>query len=120
MPESQTDFILAVIGEEIGFLGILFIFILFGLLFYKGLEISKLSRNRFSMFLSIGITINIFLYLIINASYVTGILPTTGLPIPFISYGGSQTIFSLLSIGILISISKTNLKTNNTRYYYES
>ena len=120
VPESQTDFILSVIGEEIGFLGILVIFVLFGFLFYKGFEISKLSRNRFSMFLSIGITINIFLYLIINASYVTGILPTTGLPIPFISYGGSQTIFSLLSIGILISISKTNLRVNKTRYYYES
>ena len=70
------------------------------------------------MFLSIGVTINIFLYLLINSSYVIGILPTTGLPIPFISYGGSQTIFSLLSIGILINISKMNLKPNNQRHYY--
>jgi len=118
IPESQTDFVLAIIGEETGFLGIIIIFVLFGFLFYKGLKLSRFSRDRFSMFLSIGITVNIFLYLIINSSYVIGILPTTGLPIPFISYGGSQTIFSLLSIGILISISKTNLHINNSRYYY--
>ena len=118
IPESQTDFVLAVIGEETGFLGIIIIFILFGILFYKGLEVSRFSRDRFFMFLSMGITINIFLYLIINSAYVIGILPTTGLPIPFISYGGSQTIFSLLSVGILINISKMNLKDNRTRYYY--
>ena len=118
IPVAQTDFVLAVIGEETGFLGIIIIFLLFGILFYKGLQISKFSRDRFFMFLSIGITINIFLYLLINSSYVIGILPTKGLPIPFISYGGSQTIFSLLSIGILINISKMNLKPNNTRHYY--
>ena len=61
------------------------------------------------MFLSLGIVINIFIYLLINSSYVIGILPTTGLPIPFISYGGSQTIFTLLSIGILLNISKSNI-----------
>ena len=69
------------------------------------------------MFLSFGLTINIFFYLIINAAYVVGLFPTTGLPIPFISYGGSQTIFSLVSIGILISVSKSNNKFNQ-RYYY--
>ena len=70
------------------------------------------------MFLSIGIITNIFLYLLINASYVIGILPTTGLPIPFISYGGSQTIFTLLSIGILLNISKTQIKDQTYKKYY--
>ena len=59
-----------------------------------------------------------FLYLLINASYVIGILPTTGLPIPFISYGGSQTIFTLLSIGILLNISKTQIKDQTYKKYY--
>ena len=67
------------------------------------------------MFLSLGIITNIFIYLLINAFYVIGILPTTGLPIPFISYGGSQTIFTLASIGILLNISKTNFKRKNYR-----
>ena len=71
------------------------------------------------MFLSLGLTVNIFLYLIINSAYVIGILPTTGLPIPFISYGGSQTIFSLISIGLLISISKSNYSSLNQKYYYD-
>ena len=70
------------------------------------------------MLLSFGIVINIFFYLIINASYVIGILPTTGLPIPFISYGGSQTIFTLASIGILLNISKTNNFYQTNRKYY--
>ena len=118
IPEGQTDFILAIIGEELGFVGIFTIFLLFIILFFQGFNISKKCSDRFSMFLSIGITINIFFYLIINSAYVVGILPTTGLPLPFISYGGSQTIFSLLSIGILISISKNNYKNSNIKYYY--
>tara|TARA_B100000700_G_scaffold241187_1_gene268282 strand:+ start:251 stop:1369 length:1119 start_codon:yes stop_codon:yes gene_type:complete len=120
IPEGQTDFILAIIGEELGFLGIFIIFLLFTILFIKGLTISKNCSDRFSMFLSIGIIINIFFYLIINSAYVVGILPTTGLPIPFISYGGSQTIFSLISIGILMSISKNNFNHYNRKYYYET
>ena len=120
IPEGQTDFILAIIGEEIGFLGILIMFLLFFILFIKGIDIAKNCSNRFGIFLSIGITINIFFYLLINASYVIGFLPTTGLPIPFFSYGGSQTIFTLMSLGILINIEKSNLKNRNYKYYYES
>ena len=118
IPEGQTDFILAIIGEEIGFIGILIIFTIFSILFFQGIMIAKNCSDRFSMFLSIGIITNIFLYLLINASYVIGILPTTGLPIPFISYGGSQTIFTLLSIGILLNISKTQIKDQTYKKYY--
>ena len=118
IPEGQTDFILAIIGEEIGFIGILIIFSIFLILFFQGINIAQNSSNRFSMFLSLGIIINIFIYLLINAFYVIGILPTTGLPIPFISYGGSQTIFTLSSIGILLNISKSNFQNKNYRNYY--
>ena len=112
IPEGQTDFILAIIGEEIGFVGITVIFSFFLILFFQGIGIAKKCSDRFSMFLSLGIITNIFIYLLINAFYVIGILPTTGLPIPFISYGGSQTIFTLLSIGILLNISKSNYLLN--------
>ena len=118
IPEGQTDFILAIIGEEIGFIGILIIFSIFLILFFQGINIAQNSSNRFSMFLSLGIITNIFIYLLINAFYVIGILPTTGLPIPFISYGGSQTIFTLSSIGILLNISKSNFQNKNYRNYY--
>lgn len=118
IPEGQTDFILAIIGEEIGFIGILIIFSIFLFLFFQGIHIAKNCSDRFSMFLSLGIIINIFIYLLINAFYVIGILPTTGLPIPFISYGGSQTIFTLVSIGILLNISKSNFNNKNYRNYY--
>lgn len=118
IPEGQTDFVLAIIGEELGFIGIFFIFIFFTFLFLQGLKISKESTNRFYMFLSMGLTINIFFYLLINSAYVVQILPTTGLPIPFISYGGSQTIFSMISIGILMCISRENQSNLNPKFYY--
>ena len=119
IPEGQTDFILAIIGEEIGFVGIFILFTLFTLFFMLGIDIAKSCKNRFGMFLSIGISFNLFLYLLINSAYVIGLLPTTGLPIPFISYGGSQTIFSLISVAILINISKRNSKNLKKKFYYE-
>ena len=106
MPEVHTDFILPIIGEEIGFIGILFIFILFFSIYYYGIKICKSSPDIFSSMLAFGITINILFYFLINASYVIGILPTTGLPIPFISYGGSHILFTMMSVGILLNISK--------------
>jgi len=118
IPEGQTDFVLAIIGEELGFIGIFFIFIIFTFLFLQGLKISKQSTNRFYMFLSMGLTINLFFYLLINSAYVVQILPTTGLPIPFISYGGSQTIFSMISIGLLMSIARENQINLNPKFYY--
>ena len=106
MPEVHTDFILPIIGEEIGFVGILIIFSLYIILYFYGVHICKSAPDIFSSMLAIGITINILFYFLINASYVVGILPTTGLPIPFISYGGSQLLFSFISIGLLMNISK--------------
>ena len=117
IPEGQTDFILAIIGEELGFIGIALLFFLFFSLFIKGMKIAKTSNDRFGMFLAAGLSINIIIYLVVNASYVVGLLPTTGLPIPFISYGGSQTIFTMLSLGILINISNQNKKNKIMDYY---
>ena len=110
MPEVHTDFILPIIGEELGFIGIFIIFNTFLLIYYFGIKICKSSPDIFSSMLSLGIITNILYYFLINASYVVGITPTTGLPIPFISYGGSHTLFCFITIAILMNISKyTNI-----------
>jgi cell division protein FtsW len=106
LPEAHTDFILPIIGEEMGFIGILFLFTLFSILFKIGSNIIKEAPDLFSTFLSIGILTTIIIYFLINAAYVVGFAPTTGLPLPFISYGGSHTIFTLISMGILLNIAK--------------
>ena len=114
LPEVQTDFIFSVMGEELGFIGINIIFCLFIWLFIRGIIIAKNSSDAFGMYLALGIIINITTYALINICYVVGFLPTTGLPLPFFSYGGSNIIITLLSLGILINISMKN-KFNNIR-----
>ena len=116
LPEAHTDFILPIIGEELGFVGILILFILFSLFFIKGISIAKQAPDLFSIFLSLGIIISIVLYFLVNAAYVVGFAPTTGLPIPFLSYGGSHTIFTLISIGILLNIAKKG-NIGKNKYY---
>ena len=115
LPEVHTDFILPIIGEEFGFIGILILFILFLSFYFYGLNICKSAPDIFSSMLSLGIILNILYYFLINASYVVGLFPTTGLPIPFFSYGGSHTLFNMLSIGILMNISNY---TNIYKYKY--
>ncbi len=106
MAEGHTDFILPIIGEEIGFIGILVLFILFFIFYFLAVKIAKNSPDIFSSMLAIGIAYNILFYFLINAGYVVGIFPPTGLAIPFISYGGSHTLFTLISVGVLLNISK--------------
>ena len=106
LPAAHTDFILPIIGEEYGFMGISALFILFIAMFHFGIQILKAASDRFGMFIVIGILLNIIFYFLINTSYAIGILPNTGLAMPFISYGGSNTIFTLLSIGLLMSIAR--------------
>jgi len=115
LPEVHTDFILPIIGEEFGFIGILILFILFLSFYFYGLNICKSAPDIFSSMLSLGIILNILYYFLINASYVVGLFPTTGLPIPFFSYGGSHTLFNMISIGILMNISNY---TNIYKYRY--
>ena len=105
LPEVHTDFIFPVIAEEIGFIGTSIILFFFVWLFHRGIQIAKNAPDAFGMFLAFGIIINITIYVLINIGYVIGFLPTTGLPLPFFSYGGSHTLFTLVSLGILINIS---------------
>jgi len=115
LPAAHTDYILAIIGEEYGFLGIGYIFFIFLMIFHLGIQAVKISRDRFSLFLSLGIVTNIIFYFLINVAYVIGYAPNTGLSLPFISYGGSNTIFTLAAIGLLINISRDSLKLKSSR-----
>ncbi|WP_456405932.1 putative lipid II flippase FtsW [Caldithrix abyssi] len=106
LPDSHTDFIFSILGEEFGFLGVSLILLAFLLIFYKGIIIARHSPDKFSMYLATGITINIVLYAFINAGVVSALLPTTGLPMPFFSYGGSNLVFLSIAMGILLNISR--------------
>jgi cell division protein FtsW len=106
LPTPHTDFIFAIIGEELGLLGTIFILSAFVFIFQRGIKIAKESTDTFGILLAIGISFNFILYGFINAAVVTGVVPTTGLPMPFISYGGSGLLINLVSMGILLNISQ--------------
>jgi cell division protein FtsW len=105
LPEAHTDFILAVLGEELGLAGILALLLLFGVLVWRGLVAALRARDVFGSFLAFGITIMIALQALFNMAVVLGLLPTKGLALPFISYGGSSLVVTLFMAGVLANIS---------------
>ncbi len=104
LPESHTDFILAILAEEFGIIGSGSVLLLFAALLFLGLRISASAPDRFGRLLAFGLTMMIVCQACINIGVVTGCLPTKGLPLPFISYGGSSMVASIGSIGILVNI----------------
>jgi cell division protein FtsW len=105
LPESYGDFVFSIVGEEYGLIGTIFILLLFLTILLRGMKIAKNARDDFGRYLAVGITSSITLYALINAGVTLGILPTTGLPMPFVSYGGSAMLFSSVAIGVLLNIS---------------
>jgi cell division protein FtsW len=108
LPEAYGDFIFAIFGEETGFIGSIFLLICFLALFIAGLLIAKKTKDKFGQLLAFGIIFSIVIYAFVNIAVSVGLIPTTGLPLPFISYGGTSLIFLCISIGILINIALTN------------
>ena len=106
LPEPQTDFIFAIISEEFGFMGVLIVSILFITIIARGLKIAMECENLFGKFLAFGITFGLAFQTIVNLMVVVGLIPVTGVTLPFLSYGGSSLIISLTSIGILLNIHK--------------
>jgi cell division protein FtsW len=106
LPEVATDSIFAIIAEEFGFFGSLILLALFLFLIYKGIQISKRAPDKFGQLLALGIVAWIGLQTIINLGAMVALVPLTGIPLPFISYGGSALITNLAAIGILLNISK--------------
>ena len=105
LPESYTDFIFAIVGEEYGFIGAALVMLLFAVIMIRGMKIAKRATDDLGRFLAVGITCTITVYAIINAMVTTGLLPTTGLPMPLLSYGGTTIIFTAYALGVLINIS---------------
>ena len=105
LPEPHTDFILAVIGEETGIVGVSIVLLLYALLVYKGVKVALRAPDRYGTYLAFGLTLVIGLQALINSAVVMGLLPTKGLPLPFISYGGSSLLTNLAAMGILMNIS---------------
>jgi cell division protein FtsW len=105
LPESYGDFVFSIVGEEYGLIGTLFFVLLFLIIMLRGMKIAKYAKDDFGRYLAIGITCAITLYALINAGVTLGVLPTTGLPMPFVSYGGSSMLFSSIAIGVLLNIS---------------
>ncbi|GBD86329.1 lipid II flippase FtsW [bacterium BMS3Abin03] len=111
LPEAYGDFIFAILGEELGFIGAVLVLFSYLILFIAGILIAKKAKDRFGQLLAFGITISIITYAFINVAVTTGIVPTTGLPLPFISYGGTSLVFLCIGVGILINIAfSSNLK----------
>ena len=115
LPESNNDFILTIVGEEIGFVGVFIVITLFGLLVWNGVKICKNAPDLFGFLMGFGITFMIGLQAAINIAVVSAAVPTKGIPLPFISAGGSSLIISMAGIGILISIGKQGSLAVNTR-----
>ncbi|MCH7762550.1 MAG: FtsW/RodA/SpoVE family cell cycle protein [Candidatus Marinimicrobia bacterium] len=114
LPTPHTDFIFAIIGEETGLIGTIFVLTLFIVIFQRGIQIAKESSEPFGIILALGISFSLILYAFINAAVVTNLVPTTGLAMPLISYGGSSVVVHLASLGILlnISLSKRSISGN--------
>ena len=108
LPAAHTDFILSIIGEELGFFGACTVIFLFICFIWQGARIAKRITDPFGYFLSIGIVVMIGLQAMVNVGVSIGALPTKGLPLPFISYGGSALVFHLIAVGLLLNISRIN------------
>ena len=105
LPEPQTDFIFSIISEELGFAGVLIVSSLFIIIIYQGFKISINQENNFAKYLAYGITFSIAFQTILNLMVVVGLIPVTGVTLPFLSYGGSSLLVSMTEIGILLNIS---------------
>ena len=111
LPAAHTDFIFAVIGEELGFLGACAVLILIGLLVWYGIRISLQAPDSFSALAGLGIMLLIALETLVHVGVTTGAIPTKGLPLPFISYGGSSLVMGLVSIAVLLNITRPHQVT---------
>jgi len=106
LPESHTDFIFSIIGEEFGLIGVSVVIALFLVLFVRGIAAANRTKDNFVRYLAIGLSMMISLQALINFAVATGLVPTKGLPLPFISYGGSSLLVNMAAVGMLLNISK--------------
>ena len=108
LPEAHTDFIFSILAEELGFIGASVLFVLLALLVWRGMRAAARARDPFAFLLAGGLTLQLGLYAIANLAVATGLAPTTGLPLPFVSYGGSALLANLAAAGLLYRVSVLN------------
>ncbi len=106
LPEPHTDFIFSIIGEELGFIGAFALVAIFAFLVWRGFRVTRFSQNRFDFYAALGFTLMIGIQALLNVSVALCLLPTKGLPLPLVSYGGSSLITSLIAVGILLNLSQ--------------
>lgn len=106
LPDAHNDFVLSIWGEELGFIGMVFVIILFGILIWRGVVIATKAPDMFSGLVAIGITMLIAIQIILNIAIITSFFPVTGMPVPFMSYGGTSLLMFMSCIGILLNISR--------------
>lgn len=107
LPEAQTDFIISVIGEELGFVGFFIVLVLYFVVLWRLVNIAYLARNDFASFLSLGVSLVFFSHIVVNIGAATGLLPVTGVTLPFLSYGGSSLIINFLLLGMAESSARS-------------
>ena len=104
LPETKTDFVLAVLGEELGFLGVMFLLFLYSLLIWRGVVLAVNAQDTFGRLVSISIIFTFFVYVFVNIGMVSGVLPVVGVPLPFVSYGGTSVLTLFAGFGLIMSI----------------
>lgn len=109
LPEAHTDYIFAILGEELGMVGTVCVVVLFLALLYKGFQIALHCRRPYLRLIAIGVSFQITMQAFINIGVVTALTPSKGIPLPFISYGGTSLIFSLVAIGLLMNVAEANV-----------
>jgi cell division protein FtsW len=117
LPFAHSDFIFAVVGEELGLVGTLIVVLVFGIFLWRGMRAALRAPDRFGMLLGVGVVVGIVAQALLNMSVVLAMVPTKGIPLPFISYGGSSLVPTLLGVGILLNISQH--ASTNTRAAYD-
>lgn len=110
LPARHTDFIFAVFAEERGFLGVVLLLILYGILLVWGLEVAQRAPDRGGLFLAVGFTVMLFFYVAVNIGMTLGLLPVVGLPLPLMSYGGTAMVVTLFSLGVLFNIERNRYR----------
>jgi rod shape determining protein RodA len=104
VPEQHTDFIFTVVGEEFGFVGAVTLLLLFAVLLWRAFRIATLARDRFGTYIAVGIAVMIAIQMFVNVGMTLGIMPITGIPLPFVSYGGSSLVANYLAVGLLLNV----------------
>jgi cell division protein FtsW len=115
LPDPFTDFIMSVIGEELGLLGAVTVLGMFVIILWRGFKIAQQAPDDGGRLLALGVTSAIGVGAFVNIAVVTNLLPTTGVPLPFVSYGGSSLLVHLMAIGILLNVSRQGAPDKNTK-----